>query len=70
MADQDRVRRWRLCELALLVRNNTGLYEGSILSTAAIATIPLALWLSRHGTIFKPDWRVYGFTAGSSSPAC
>jgi probable O-glycosylation ligase (exosortase A-associated) len=51
-------------QLALLVRNNTGLYEGSILSTAAIAAIPLALWLARHGTIFKPDWRVYGFTAG------
>jgi len=51
-------------ELALLVRNNTGLYEGSILSTAAIATIPLALWLARHGTIFRPDWRVYGFVAG------
>jgi probable O-glycosylation ligase (exosortase A-associated) len=51
-------------QLALLVRNNTGLYEGSILSTAAIAAIPLALWLARHGTIFKPDWRVYSFTGG------
>ena len=50
--------------LALLVRENAGLYEGSILSTAAVATIPLALWLARHGTIFKPDWRVYGFVAG------
>src|SRR6185503_20467483 len=50
--------------LSLLVRENAGLYEGSILSTAAVATIPLALWLARHGTIFKPDWRVYGFVAG------
>jgi probable O-glycosylation ligase (exosortase A-associated) len=50
--------------LALLVRENAGLYEGSILSTAAVATIPLALWLARHGTIFKPDWRVWAFTAG------
>jgi len=50
--------------LALLVRENAGLYEGSILSTAAIATVPLALWLARHGTIFKPDWRVYSFVAG------
>jgi len=50
--------------LALLVRENAGLYEGSILSTAAIATIPLALWLARHGKIFKPDWRVYTFVAG------
>lgn len=50
--------------LALLVRENAGLYEGSILSTAAVATIPLALWLARHGTIFRPDWRVWTFTAG------
>jgi probable O-glycosylation ligase (exosortase A-associated) len=50
--------------LALLVRENAGLYEGSILSTAAISTIPLALWLARHGTIFKPDWRVWTFVAG------
>ena len=50
--------------LALLVRENAGLYEGSILSTAAVATVPLALWLARHGTVFKPDWRVYGFVAG------
>ncbi len=49
--------------LALLVRENAGLYEGSILSTAAIATIPLVLWLARHGTIFKPDWRVRAFAA-------
>jgi probable O-glycosylation ligase (exosortase A-associated) len=50
--------------LALLVRENAGLYEGSILSTAAVATVPLALWLARHGTIFKPDWRVYAFVGG------
>jgi probable O-glycosylation ligase (exosortase A-associated) len=49
--------------LALLVRENAGLYEGSILSTAAISTIPLVLWLARHGTIFKPDWRVKTFAA-------
>ena len=50
--------------LALLVRENAGLYEGSILSTAAVATVPVALWLARHGTIFKPDWRVYAFVGG------
>lgn len=50
--------------LSLLVRENAGLYEGSILSTAAIATIPLALWLVRHGTVFKPDWMVRLFAAG------
>jgi probable O-glycosylation ligase (exosortase A-associated) len=50
--------------LKLLVDDNAGIYEGSIISTAAIAIIPLALWLARHGTIFKPDWRVWTFTAG------
>jgi probable O-glycosylation ligase (exosortase A-associated) len=50
-------------ELSLLVRENSGLYEGSILSTAAIATIPLILWLTRHGTVFRPDWRVRLFAA-------
>ena len=50
--------------LSLLVRENAGLYEGSILSTATIASIPLALWLARYGTIFRPDWRVWLFTAG------
>ena len=49
--------------LSLLVREDSGLYEGSILSTAAIATIPLVLWLARHGTIFKPDWMVRMFAA-------
>jgi probable O-glycosylation ligase (exosortase A-associated) len=49
--------------LSLLVREDSGLYEGSILSTAAIATIPLVLWLMRHGTIYKPDWMVRSFGA-------
>ncbi|GAA0267139.1 hypothetical protein GCM10009127_03470 [Alteraurantiacibacter aestuarii] len=48
--------------LKLLVDENSGLYEGSIISTAAIATIPLIVWLARHGTIFKPDWRVWTFS--------
>lgn len=47
-----------------LVNDNTGLYESSILACAAIAIIPIALWLARHGTIFPPDWRVRLFTAG------
>ncbi len=50
--------------LSLLVEENAGLYEGSIISTAAIATIPLVLWLARHGTIFRPDWKVWSFAAG------
>jgi probable O-glycosylation ligase (exosortase A-associated) len=45
-------------ELRLLVNDNTGLYEGSIISTVAMAVIPVALWLTRHGTIFKPEWKV------------
>ena len=48
-------------ELNLMVTNNSGLYEGSIISTVAIAIIPLILWFSKHGTIFKPDWRVRTF---------
>ena len=50
--------------LHLLVNDNVGLYEGSILSTVAIAIIPLALWLAQHGTLFKPDWRVKLFAWG------
>ena len=45
-------------ELNLMVSNNSGLYEGSIISTVAICIIPLILWFTRHGTIFPPDWRV------------
>ena len=47
--------------LNLMVDNNSGLYEGSIISTVAIAIIPLILFLARHGTIFPPDWRVRTF---------
>ena len=47
--------------LSLLVDEDYGLYEGSILSTATIAIIPLVMWLAKHGTIFKPDWRVKAF---------
>ena len=48
-------------ELHLFINDNTGLYEGSIISTVAIAVIPLILWLMQHGTIFPPDWRVKAF---------
>ena len=51
-------------ELRLLVNDNTGLYEGSIISTVAMCVIPLALWLAKYGTIFKPDWRAKLFAAG------
>ena len=45
-------------ELNLMVDNNSGLYEGSTISTVAIAVIPIIFWLIRHGTIFPPDRRV------------
>ena len=48
-------------ELHLFVNDNTGLYEGSIISTVAIAVIPLIVWLIQHGTIFPADWRVKTF---------
>ncbi len=49
--------------LRFFVDNNTGLYEGSIISCVAIAIIPAILWLARNGTIFPPDWRVSSFAA-------
>jgi probable O-glycosylation ligase (exosortase A-associated) len=51
-------------ELKLLVNDNTGLYEGSIISAVAICVIPLALWLARYGTIFKPSWMATLFAWG------
>jgi probable O-glycosylation ligase (exosortase A-associated) len=50
--------------LRFFVDNNTGLYEGSIISCVAIAIIPAILWLARHGTVFPPEWRVWAFAAG------
>lgn len=47
--------------LNLMVSNNSGLYEGSTISTVAVAIVPLILWFTRHGTIFPPDWRVKTF---------
>jgi probable O-glycosylation ligase (exosortase A-associated) len=44
--------------LHLMVDNNSGLYESSIISTFAIAVIPIILWLVRFGTVFPSDWRV------------
>jgi probable O-glycosylation ligase (exosortase A-associated) len=44
--------------LQLLVNDNTGLNEGSIISAVAISVIPLVVWLAKHGTVFPPDWRV------------
>lgn len=38
--------------LVTLVNEDSGIYEGSIASTAAISTIPLLWWVVRHGTLF------------------
>lgn len=48
--------------LTIFIENNTGLYEGSILSCVAIALIPVAIWLAKYGTIFPSDWRAWTFT--------
>ncbi|OWQ97920.1 putative O-glycosylation ligase, exosortase A system-associated [Sphingopyxis witflariensis] len=45
-------------QLQLLLNENYGLYEGSIMSMVGISIIPLILWYRRYGTIFPPDWRV------------
>ena len=50
-------------QLVLLVNVDAGLYEGSIMSTAAIASIPLILFLARRGSIFPPHWTVWVFSA-------
>lgn len=45
-------------ELNLMITNNSGLYEGSTISTVAIAIIPLIIWFARFGTVFGTDWKV------------
>lgn len=45
-------------ELNLMVTNNSGLYEGSTISAVAVAIIPIILWFTKYGTIFRPDWKV------------
>ena len=47
--------------LNLMVSNNTGLYEGSIISMAAVAIVPVILWLAKYGTVFPPDRRTRAF---------
>lgn len=49
--------------LVILIDDNSGLFEGSIISCVAITIIPLILWLAKHSTIFKPDWKVRIYSA-------
>ena len=44
--------------LNLMIANNSGLYEGSTISTVAIAIVPIILYLARFGTVYPPEWRV------------
>ena len=48
-------------QLALLVDNNSGVYEGSTISTVAIAIVPIIAWLAKYQTVFPADWRTKGF---------
>jgi probable O-glycosylation ligase (exosortase A-associated) len=50
-------------ELNLMVSSNSGIYEGSTISTVAISIVPVILWLGKFGTIFPPDWRSKLFCA-------
>jgi len=52
--------------LKLLVNDNNGLYEGSIISCVAIAVIPLIAWLVRHGTVFPKNRAVVVFAVALS----
>lgn len=50
--------------LNLMLDNNAGLYEGSIISTVAICIIPLILYMAEYGTIFPRSWPVRLFAYG------
>jgi hypothetical protein len=54
--------------LNLMVDNNSGLYESSIISTVAIAIIPIILWLMNYGTIF-PGARTAAMAAAKTGAA-
>ena len=47
---------------AMMVDNNSGIYEDSTLSTAAVMMIPIILYFTKWGSIFPPDWRVKLFS--------
>jgi probable O-glycosylation ligase (exosortase A-associated) len=47
--------------LQIFIPDNSGLFEGSIISTVAISIIPLTIWLAQHGTIFRPSRYVWAF---------
>jgi putative inorganic carbon (HCO3(-)) transporter len=48
--------------LNLGLTDNSGLYEGSTISTVAVAIIPTILFLAKYGTIFPRSWMVRLFS--------
>jgi probable O-glycosylation ligase (exosortase A-associated) len=48
--------------LNLGLSDNSGLYEGSTISTVAIAIVPTILFLGKYGTVFPRDWKVRLYT--------
>ena len=55
--------------LHFFVNDNTGLYEGSIISCVAIAIVPLIWWLANHGTIY-PKGRIVKLFALALTFSC
>ena len=55
-------------EMQLFIADNTGLYEGSIISAVSISIVPLIVWLAGHSTVFPRDWRVrlFAFALGGA----
>ncbi|MEM7779570.1 MAG: DUF5935 domain-containing protein [Pseudomonadota bacterium] len=49
--------------LVFFVDDNSGIYESSTLATVAIALIPVIVWFTKYGTIFRPHWMVSTFAA-------
>lgn len=43
---------------AMMVDDNSGLYEDSTLAMVAVMMIPVILYFVKFGTVFRPDWRV------------
>jgi probable O-glycosylation ligase (exosortase A-associated) len=50
--------------LSLFVDNNSGLYEGSTLSTVAVALIPLIVYSYKHNGLFPPSRLTWLIAAG------
>ena len=48
--------------LNLGLDDNAGLYEGSTISTVAVAIVPIILYLGRYGTVFPRHWIVRLYT--------